>query len=215
MTGSDLFAHRRALRRPDGAGLGLAYARAPGPIHRRCSSSHSPPPRRARPFAWVRGEHRSVHVAARRAGIAIVAGAAVATVAVEAWFWLAATSMRTPLYLISKLAGLLGVRASSWRSSRRSPVDGLGARPARRLDRTLVARPVDRARLPAHGCQRRRPRGAGWEIANWQAAGYVEVAVPALVASVAMHAARTTPETRRDEVSARFSRSCSRASRRF
>jgi len=146
------------------------------------------------PFAWVVASIALFMWRARRAGMAIVAGAAVATAVAEAWFWWPDID-RTPLYLISKLAGLLGAAgiavsvaaaagSTAWALAR---IDDSVERWWSGLWIVLVL-PLAFVSVGALGA-------LGWQIANWQAAGYVEVAVPALVASVAMHVACRAPET--------------------
>ncbi len=145
-------------------------------------------------FAWVVASIALFMWRARRARTAIVAGAAVATVAAEAWFWWPDIDP-TPLYLISKLAGLLGaagivlavataVGSTAWALAR---IDDSVERWWSGLWIVLV--------LPLAFVSVGALSALGWQIANWQAAGYVEVAVPALVAFVAIHAARHAPET--------------------
>jgi len=145
-------------------------------------------------FAWVVASIALFMWRTRRAGSAIVAGAALSTVAAEAWFWWPDID-RTPLYLISKLAGQLGatgialavaaaVGSTAWALAR---IDDSVERWWSGLWIVLVL-PLASVSVGALGA-------LGWQIANWQAAGYVEVAVPAVVASVAIHAARHTPET--------------------
>jgi hypothetical protein len=144
-------------------------------------------------FAWVVTSIALFMWRMRRAGLAIVAGATVATVAAEAWFWWPDFD-RTPLHLISKLAGLLGppgialavaaaVASTAWALA---TLDDSLERWWAGLWIVLVL-PLASVSVGALGA-------LGWQIANWQAAGYVEVAVPALVAFVAIHAARHAPE---------------------
>ena len=145
-------------------------------------------------FAWVVASIALFMWRTRRAGSAIVAGAALSTVAAEAWFWWPDID-RTPLYLISKLAGQLGAAGITLAVA---AAVGSTAWAAVRIDDSverwwsglwiLLVLPLAAVSIGALGA-------LGWQIANWQAAGYVEVAVPALVASVAIHAARHTPET--------------------
>jgi hypothetical protein len=145
-------------------------------------------------FAWVVASIALFMWRTRRAGMAVVAGAAVATVAAEAWFWWPDFD-RTPLHLISKLAGLLGtvgialatgaaVVSTAWALAR---LDDSIERWWSGLWILLV--------LPLASVSVGVLWALGWQIADWQAAGYVEVAVPALVASVAMHAGRHAPDT--------------------
>jgi hypothetical protein len=144
-------------------------------------------------FAWVVTGIALFMWRMRRAGLAIVAGATVATVAAEAWFWWPDFD-RTPLHLISKLAGLLGaagiamavaaaVASTAWALA---TLDDSLERWWAGLWIVLVL-PLASVSVGALGA-------LAWQIANWQAAGYVEVAVPALVAFVAIHAARHAPE---------------------
>ena len=145
-------------------------------------------------FAWVVGSIALFMWRKQRAGSAIVLGAAVASIAAEAWFWWPDFD-RTPWHLISKLAGLLGTVgiATAVAAAVVSTIAALT-----RLDET-----IERwwsglwivLVLPLAAVSGGALVAIGWQIANWQAAGYVEVAVPALVASVAMHAARHAPET--------------------
>jgi hypothetical protein len=128
----------------------------------------------------------------RRAGGALVAAVTVATMAVEAWFWLPHADA-TPLYLISKLSGLLG--ASGVVLAVVAAVSGAVWALVRLDDRieswwlgmwaVLV--------LPLAAVSIRVLAALHWEISTWQAAGYVEVAVPALVASVAISQGRNAP----------------------
>ena len=140
-------------------------------------------------FAWVTACVSLFMWRKGRPGAALAAGVTAATVAAEAWFWLP-RSEQTPLSLISKLSGLLGIGGSvmavaaavasvAWASlhlgdSIESWWLGLWV--------TLVV-PLAIVSLGVLAA-------LGWQIAEWQAAGYVEVAVPALVAYVAATARR-------------------------
>lgn len=144
-------------------------------------------------FAWVTASVALFMWRTRRVGVGIVAGATAATVAVEAWFWWPDPD-RTPLYLIAKLTGLLGapgvalavaaaVASMAWALSMLDDAieswwSGLWI--------MLV--------LPLAIISVGTLRALGWRVADWQAAGYVEAAVPALVAFVALHTARHAAE---------------------
>jgi hypothetical protein len=140
-------------------------------------------------FVWVTLSVALFMWRTRRVGVLMVAGATVATAAAEAWFWWPDPN-RTPLHLITKLTGLLGgsgvalavaaaVASTAWALSRLDDTmeswwSGLW---------TVLVLPLAIVSVGAL-------RALGWRIADWQAAGYVEVAVPALVAFVALQTAR-------------------------
>jgi hypothetical protein len=121
----------------------------------------------------------------RRAGAALVAAVTVVTMAVEAWFWLPHAES-TPLYLLSKLSGLLG--AGGVVIAVVAAVAGVVCALAQLDDRidswwlgmwAVLVFPLTAVSIGVLAA-------LDWEISTWQAAGYVEVAVPALVAYVAI-----------------------------
>jgi hypothetical protein len=121
----------------------------------------------------------------RRAGAALVAAVTVVTMAVEAWFWLPHAES-TPLYLLSKLSGLLG--AGGVVIAVVAAVAGVVCALAQLDDRidswwlgmwSVLVFPLTAVSIGVLAA-------LDWEISTWQAAGYVEVAVPALVAYVAI-----------------------------
>ena len=121
----------------------------------------------------------------RRAGAALVAAVTVMTMAVEAWFWLPHAES-TPLYLLTKLSGLLG--AGGVVMAVVAAVSGAVCALAQLDDRidswwlgmwTVLVFPLTAVSIGVLAA-------LDWEISTWQAAGYVEVAVPALVAYVAV-----------------------------
>jgi hypothetical protein len=140
------------------------------------------------PFAWITACVSFFMWRRGRSGAALVAVVTAVTVAAEVWFWLP-RSGQTPLHLISKFAGLLGVRvgamaaaatiaSAAWASLQlRDSIESwwLGLWVILVVPLTIVSLGVLAAQ--------------GWQVAGWQSAGYVEVAVPALVAYVAS----TTP----------------------
>jgi hypothetical protein len=143
-------------------------------------------------FAWVTMCLSLFMYRQRRAGAALVSGVTVATVAFEAWFWLP-RSDGTPLYLVSKRSGLLGitgvilavavaVSASVWAIgllNERIETWWLGLW-------VMLAVPLATVSISVLAA-------LGREISNWPAAGYLEAAVPALVAYVAMPPSRNAP----------------------
>jgi hypothetical protein len=188
VTGSDLFAIGVlfvVLARFVWAGRTLSPGRSIAGAALVCAAASA----RA-PFAWVtlclslfmRRQHRP--------GAALVAGVTTVTIAVEAWFWLPRADS-TPLYLLSKLSGLLG--AGGVVTAGAAAVFGAAwafARLDDRLDswwRGMWAVLVFPLTVVSVGVL----AALDWEISTWQAAGYVEVAVPALVAYVALSQGRS------------------------
>lgn len=122
----------------------------------------------------------------QRPGAVLAAAATAAIVAAEAWFWWPDREGVTPLYLHAKLAGLLGtggvgfaaivaVSSAAWAIAR---LDESIETWWRGVWVVLV--------VPLAATSLGVLAALGWHVADWQAAGYVEVAVPPLVASVAM-----------------------------
>lgn len=135
--------------------------------------------------AWV-----SVFMWRRTRSGALLAGAATAAVvAVEGWGWWPDPTGATPLYLVSKLIRLLGAGGVAL-----SVVVALGS-----AAWTLAQRDDEIATwwrgmwvllvVPLEAISLGLLMAIGWHVANWQAASYVEVAVPPLVACVARSAA--------------------------
>jgi hypothetical protein len=121
----------------------------------------------------------------RRAGAGLVAAVTALTVAVEAWFWLPDADS-TPLYLLSKLSGLLG--AAGVLVAVAAAAAGAVCALAQLDDRIdswwlglwlVLVFPLTAVSVGVLAA-------LDWEISTWQAAGYVEVAVPALVAYMAL-----------------------------
>jgi hypothetical protein len=121
----------------------------------------------------------------RRAGAALVAAVTAVTMAVEAWFWLPHADS-TPLYLLSRLSGLLG--AGGVVMAVVAAVAGAVCALAQLDDRidswwlgmwAVLVFPLTAVSIGVLAA-------LDWEISTWQAAGYAEVAVPALVAYVAL-----------------------------
>jgi hypothetical protein len=121
----------------------------------------------------------------RRAGAALVAAVTLVTMGVEAWFWLPHADS-TPLYLLSKLSGLLG--AGGVVVAVVAAVVGAACALAQLDDRidswwlgmwAVLVFPLTAVSIGVLAA-------LDWEISTWQAAGYAEVAVPALVAYVAL-----------------------------
>ena len=141
-------------------------------------------------FAWVTACVSIFMWRKKRSGAVVVAAVTVVVVAAEAWFWWPDREGATPLYLISKLMGLLGaagvglavvaaISSAAWAIAQ---LDEQIATWWRGLWCLLVV-PLGVVSLGVLAA-------LDWEVADWQAAGYVEVAVPSLVACVAMSAAR-------------------------
>ena len=127
-------------------------------------------------FMWRKG----------RPGAVLAAAATAAVVAAEAWFWWPDREGVTPLYLHAKLAGLLGaggvglativaVSSAAWAVTLLDE----SIETWWRAVWVVLAVPLAAVSLGALAA-------LGWHAVDWQAAGYVEVAVPSLVASVAI-----------------------------
>jgi hypothetical protein len=141
-------------------------------------------------FAYVTAGISAFMWRMKRSG-ALLAGAATgAVVGGECWFWWPEREGASPLYLISKLVGLLGVAgvalavlvalgSAGWALAQ---LDGEIDSWWRGLW-VLLAVPLGAVSLGVLAA-------LGWEAGVWQAASYLEVAVPAAVACVAMSAAR-------------------------
>ena len=130
-----------------------------------------------------------------RAGFTLVAAAAVVVIGFEFWSWWPDSAGVTPLYLISKLVRQLGapgiavVVLVTMASAALALVQ---------LDEhidswwrglwVLLAAPLVTVSFGVLAA-------LGWDVAAWQAAGYVEVAVPAAVACAAITAARQAGTT--------------------
>jgi hypothetical protein len=135
----------------------------------------------------------------RRAVAAVVALATAAVVAFEVSTW-APDPDATPLHLLTKIVGILGPIGVA--VSAIAAIAGVIVALAQMRDNAanwwrglwlLLVAPLAATSV---GMLARM----GWEVASWQAAGYVEVAVPALVASLAVEAGRGTlasPDTTR------------------
>jgi hypothetical protein len=125
-----------------------------------------------------------------RPGFMLVAAAAVVVTAVEFWSWWPDTAGVTPLFLIAKLVrqlGAVGIAMAILVAIASAAVDLV------QLDEQidswwsglwlLLVVPLATVSLGVLAA-------LGWDVAAWQAAGYMEVAVPAAVACVAIMAAR-------------------------
>ncbi len=144
-------------------------------------------------FAWITLSVALFMWQRRRIGVLIVAGATVATVGAEAWFWWPDPD-RTPLYLMSKLAGLLGVAGVALAVAAAAVSTAWAMRGLDDSIESWWSGLWIMLVLPLAFVSVGALRALGWQIASWQAAGYVEVAVPALVAFVAIHTARHAAE---------------------
>ena len=126
----------------------------------------------------------------KRSGALLAGAATVAVAAGECWFWWPDREGVTPLFLIAKLVRLLDAGGVAL-----SVVVALGSAgwALAQLDdeidswwRGLWAVLV----LPLAAISLGLLAASGWQVAAWQAASYVEVAVASLVACVATSAAR-------------------------
>jgi len=134
------------------------------------------------PFAWVTACVSLFMWRKGRSGAALVASVTAATIAAEAWLWLPASD-QTPLYL--KLAGLLGTGGGTIAVvAATASVVWACLQLGHRIESwwlglwVILMVPLAIVSLGVFAA-------LGWRIAEWQAAGYVEVAVPAVVAYVA------------------------------
>jgi hypothetical protein len=125
-----------------------------------------------------------------RAGFMLVATATVVVIGVEVWSWWPDSAGVTPLFLIAKLVRQLG--AAGIAVALLTAIAGAALALVQLNDRIetwwrslwlLLTAPLATVSLGVLAA-------LGWDLAAWQAAGYVEVAVPAAVAWVAVTAAR-------------------------
>lgn len=130
----------------------------------------------------------------RRSGALLGGAVTVAIVAVECWFWWPEREGASPLYLISRLAGLLG--AAGVAAAVLAALVGAGWALAQLSDEidtwwrgvwVVLAAPLGAVSLGVLAA-------LGWDVAGWQAASYLEVAVPAAVACVSMSTALRTDQ---------------------
>jgi hypothetical protein len=140
------------------------------------------------PFAWVTANLSLFTWRARRASAWLVAGATAATAAAEVWLWWPDRD-RTPFHLLPKFAGLFGTTGVVIAIGAAVVSAGLAfARVNDSLETgwlalwILLTGPLAVVSIGVLSA-------AGWQIAAWQAAGYIVVSVPALVAYVAVYTA--------------------------
>jgi hypothetical protein len=126
----------------------------------------------------------------KRSGAMLVAAVTAVVVGLEFWYWWPDRAGVTPLYLISKIVRQLGSAgvAAAVLLTMASAAWGVA-----QLDEqietwwrglwVLLVVPLTAVSLGVLAALR-------WDVAAWQASGYVEVAVPALVACVALTAVR-------------------------
>jgi hypothetical protein len=142
-------------------------------------------------FAYVTASIAAFMWRMKRSGALLAGAATAAVVAGEYWVWWQERDGASPLYLVSKLAGLLGAVgvglavliafvSAAWALAQLDDnIDawfrGLWA---------LLAMPLA---VVSFGVL----AALAWDAAAWQAASYVEVAVPAAIACVAISAGRT------------------------
>jgi hypothetical protein len=147
-------------------------------------------------FGWVTAQLAVIMWRAGRAGWRIVAAATAVTVALEAWFWWPDAGS-TPLHLFAKFVDILGPAGTAVAVGSALASAAWAAVQARHHDARIencwlglwivLAAPLAVVSVGLLAA-------AGWQVAEWNTAGYVEVAVPPLVALVALQTGRHAVE---------------------